>query len=388
MPTGTVTFRDGERVLGTAPLDHGGQAGVTVTDLAAGEHDVRADYAGDTNFAPSSATLHQTVGRATTSTTVISSAASAAFGAVVTLEATVRADIPGPPTGTVTFRDGTSPLGTVALDATGVARLGADLGWGSHTISAIYTGDAVFGPSLATMTQIVQANTVTALTATPTRSSFGDPVALTAIVRSAAPDTITGDVTFRAGDDPLGIVPLDTSGEARLLTTSLPVGDHRLSAQYLGDSHFAPSAAETHHHVGERRPRRCSTPGSRLQLHQSVRRERLSPRAKERGLSMCLNRKVLTAAGVVALGVLLFAPRMFGAVLPLLMVAICPLSMLLMMRAMSGSGNRCQTGGAARPASGGYRRRDRRMQAEIDRLRAEVAGRPAAQPIPPPTARP
>jgi hypothetical protein len=249
VPTGTVTFRDGERVLGTTPLDHGGQAGVTVTDLAAGEHEIRADYAGDTNFAPSAATLHQTVGRATTNTTVISSAASAAFGAVVTLEATVRADIPGQPTGTVTFRDGTSPLGTVALDSTGVARVGADLGWGSHTISAIYTGDAVFGPSLATMTQIVQANTVTALTATPTRSSFGDPLALTATIRSAASATITGDVTFRDGNDPLGIVPLDTSGEARLFTTSLPAGDHRLSAQYLGDRHFAPSSAETHHHV-------------------------------------------------------------------------------------------------------------------------------------------
>lgn len=102
----------------------------------------------------------------------------------------------------------------------------------------------------------------------------------------------------------------------------------------------------------------------------------------------CFNRKVLTGAGVVALGVLLLAPRMFGAVLPLLMVAICPLSMLLMMRAMSRSGNRCQTGGATgQPAARDTDAEIARLQAEIDRLRAEPTGRPAEQTVPPHTGR-
>lgn len=88
----------------------------------------------------------------------------------------------------------------------------------------------------------------------------------------------------------------------------------------------------------------------------------------------CFNRKVLTGAGVVALGVLLFAPRMLGAVLPLLVVAICPLSMLLMMRAMSGSGNRCQTGGSAgQPTARDADAEIATLQAEIDRLQAEKA---------------
>jgi uncharacterized membrane protein len=94
----------------------------------------------------------------------------------------------------------------------------------------------------------------------------------------------------------------------------------------------------------------------------------------------CFNRKVLIGAGGVALGVLLLAPRMFGAVLPLLMVAICPLSMLIMMRAMSGSGNRCQSGGtASQPAARDTDVEVARLQAEIDRLRAEQTGRPAEQ---------
>lgn len=61
---------------------------------------------------------------------------------------------------------------------------------------------------------------------------------------------------------------------------------------------------------------------------------------------MCLNRKVLIGAAVVGVGVGVwaFAPQAFGAALPLLVLAICPLSMLLMMKGMRESGgNTCHT---------------------------------------------
>jgi cation-transporting ATPase V/Cu+-exporting ATPase len=250
VPTGAVNFRDGERPLGSVPLDAAGLARLTVADLAVGEHDVHVEYLGDANFAPTSATLHQSVGRTATRTTLASSAVTAAFGEVVTLEAAVRAEAGGAPTGTVTFRDGTTPLATVPLDLAGIARVEANLGWGSHAISAIYSGDVIFGPSVATITQLIQAQTVTSLSATPNRSSFGDPVELSATVRSAAPGTITGDVTFLDGDDHLGFVPVDRSGEARLSVSSLPAGEHALGAHYGGDTRFSPSAAQTAHPVG------------------------------------------------------------------------------------------------------------------------------------------
>jgi hypothetical protein len=248
-PTGTVAFLDGERILGTSPLDEAGQARITVADLAAGDHDMRADYSGDISFAPSTATLHQTVGRATTRTTVVSSAASGASGAVVTFEATVSSDMLGAPTGSVTFRDGTTVLGTAELNPGGVARFTADLGWGSHTIATIYGGDDVFGPSLTTVTHIVLAKTATTLWIDPSRSSYGDPVTLTATVRSAASGPVTGDVTFFDGSTTLGIVPLDAAGEARLSTPSLAAGEHLLRADYDGAGHLAPSSAEAPHQV-------------------------------------------------------------------------------------------------------------------------------------------
>ncbi len=56
-------------------------------------------------------------------------------------------------------------------------------------------------------------------------------------------------------------------------------------------------------------------------------------------LGMCLNWRVLTGLAVVALLVLVVAPQFIWAALPILLVAACPLSMLFMMRGMSGNGN-------------------------------------------------
>jgi len=50
-PSGTITFWDGRSVLGTAPLVNG-QAGLTTTDLGAGEHPIRAYYSGNSTFNP------------------------------------------------------------------------------------------------------------------------------------------------------------------------------------------------------------------------------------------------------------------------------------------------------------------------------------------------
>jgi len=51
---------------------------------------------------------------------------------------------------------------------------------------------------------------------------------------------------------------------------------------------------------------------------------------------MCLNWKVVAGLAVVGLGVWALAPNLVGAAVPLLLVAACPLSMLLMMRGMQG----------------------------------------------------
>lgn len=75
----------------------------------------------------------------------------------------------------------------------------------------------------------------------------------------------------------------------------------------------------------------------------------------------CLNWKVVAAVGATAAALWAIAPGSVAALAPLLLLAICPLSMLLMMRAM-GSGASCATDRDAEITT---------LRAELDELRAE-----------------
>ena len=69
-----------------------------------------------------------------------------AFGQPVTFTATVSAVPPGTgtPTGSVTFYDGITVIGTATLDAGVATFTTAALGLGSHTVTAHYEGSADF----------------------------------------------------------------------------------------------------------------------------------------------------------------------------------------------------------------------------------------------------
>ncbi len=76
----------------------------------------------------------------------------------------------------------------------------------------------------------------------------------------------------------------------------------------------------------------------------------------------CLNWKVIVALVAVGIALYALAPGVAAAAVPLLVVAACPLSMLLMMRAM-GSTGACRTKDHTTDASAD----------EVAQLRAEVA---------------
>lgn len=84
---------------------------------------------------------------------------------------------------------------------------------------------------------------------------------------------------------------------------------------------------------------------------------------------MCLDKKVLAGAAVAAAAIYVLAPNLIGAALPVLVMAICPLSMLIMMKAMA---RRDDT--ATEPA------RDGEAAAELADLRREVAELRQARP--------
>jgi hypothetical protein len=92
---------------------------------------------------------------AATTTTLRTSAATAASGQAVLLTAGVSSQA-GTPTGTVTFLDGNAVLGSAPVSATGQATLTVSLPVGRHTLTAVYGGDATFaGSASASLTETV-----------------------------------------------------------------------------------------------------------------------------------------------------------------------------------------------------------------------------------------
>lgn len=239
-PTGNVTFRDGATVLGTGALDGAGVATYTTSNLAAGNHSITARYTGSASFAMSlSPTVVQAVGQNATATSVVSSANPSPYGSAVTFTATVNGT-GGTPSGTVTFMDGATVLGSAALNGSGQAALSiATLVAGNHPLTAVYGGDSNFtGGTSPIMVQAIGQNAVTvALASSANPSPGGQPIQFTATV-TAAGGTPTGNVTFHDGSTVLGTVAL-TSGQAVFAISTLSIGMHSITASYGGDNNFA-----------------------------------------------------------------------------------------------------------------------------------------------------
>src|SRR5439155_25357550 len=124
-PTGSVTFWDGATLLATMPLDVTGGASYTAPALTAGHHFITATYNGDGQYGPGSMELVQPVLQ-TATVTVVSSATPAGSSQSVSFTATVAAgrSTVNVPEGTVNFRDGSTVLGTVALNPLGLVSTG------------------------------------------------------------------------------------------------------------------------------------------------------------------------------------------------------------------------------------------------------------------------
>ncbi len=257
-PTGMVTFLDGSTVLGSASLSAataGAQATFTTSALASGSHSITTIYGGNSGFGGSSISLSQVVGSstATQSSILLSSSETwSAPGQAVTLTAEVSGDDGGTPTGSVTFLDGTTVLGTASLSASfGQAQATlttSSLTAATHSITAIYGGDSTYAASTsASLVQSVQqAGTSVAVSSSAYPSNPGQSITLTAAVSGDDGGAPTGTVTFLDGSTILGTGSLsaDSSGaQATFTTSSLALGNHSLIALYSGDSNYANSSS-------------------------------------------------------------------------------------------------------------------------------------------------
>jgi hypothetical protein len=249
-PIGTVFFRDGDTLLGSAPLDATGKATLP-TSLFVGTHALTASFFGVSGFAAStSAATTVTVNPAATTIALKSSVNPAVTGQAVTFTATVAVVAPGrgTPTGTVTFKDGNVVLGTVAVATGGKATFTTSFAAaGGHVITAVYSGSAAFVASSQSLSEQVNAPPTTQATTTALASSanpavVGQAVTFTATVSGpAGAGTPTGTITFFVGNKVVARVTLDANGKARIRGFFSVAGQYTIRAVYSGDANFAAS---------------------------------------------------------------------------------------------------------------------------------------------------
>jgi hypothetical protein len=186
----------------TATPSGGSPSAVTsATKLTAGT------YTLSVLFTPTDAQTYKTatgavmlvVGKATPGDVLTSNSNPVLVQNAITLTATVSSTV-STPTGTVTFLDGTTPLGTGAVNPSGIATLPVStLAVGSHSITAVYSGDTNFiAATSSALTQLVQDFSLTISTS----SGSTGVTSVTALPGGTAVYTFTlspvGSTTFPA----------------------------------------------------------------------------------------------------------------------------------------------------------------------------------------------
>jgi hypothetical protein len=132
-----------------------------------------------------------------TATTLSAAPTSASFGTAVNLTATV-AEVGGSsvPTGTVTFKDGTTSLGSMTLNGTGIAvYTTSTLAVGAHSITAAYGGDSANSASTSTaagVTITAAPAPVVTISVAPTSINLGQSATLTWSTTNATACTASG----------------------------------------------------------------------------------------------------------------------------------------------------------------------------------------------------
>ncbi len=243
--TGTVTFTSGATTIGTATVTNG-SAAVTTSTLPAGSDTITATYSGDANNNTATATLVQTVNSTPSSITLASSLNPSTVNQSVTFTATV----PAAATGTVTFKYGTTVIGTSNVSGGTAAASTSTLPVGDDTITAVYSGDSTYSTATATLVQTVDKTTPTVTVTTSGPTNYGQPVTIT----TTLPPGTTGTVTITSGGTTIGTGTISSGGTVTVTTSTLPVGTDPITASYSGDSNNNPATGSTTQTVNKDTP--------------------------------------------------------------------------------------------------------------------------------------
>ena len=187
---------------------------------------------------PQTILLSGTAAQSSATPQLSSSLNPSAYGNTVTFIAAVSPGSKPIPTGTITFYDGSTALQAVTMSGGSASYRTSALAVGSHSITAKYSGDSAWKPSISiALPQVVnQAMASITLKTSLSNVLLDTPTTLTAFVSSpGAPPA--GTVTFMDGTTNLGSAPLN-AGVASASVSTLPAGKHNITAIYSGSTNF------------------------------------------------------------------------------------------------------------------------------------------------------
>jgi hypothetical protein len=176
----TSDFSESDNCVSSSPIAPAGTCtlDLTFTPTAVGSRTatlVVTDNSDYVNGSQQTVDLTGTGFQATTTTAVASSANPSVFGQSVTFTATVTPQGLGTPTGTVTFNDGTAAIcNAVALSSGQATCTPASLAVGTHSITAVYSGDSNFKTSTSSsLTQTVNTPAPALTSISPSTATAG-----------------------------------------------------------------------------------------------------------------------------------------------------------------------------------------------------------------------
>jgi len=262
-PSGTITLTaNGDPADGgTFNLNTIGYTRDISPTLPGGTYPLAAAYSGDASYTASntSETFTVNVAPTTLSAPFIGSSIGligqqASFNATVSTQAFTGVA----PTGTITFYDGSTALtGPVTLTPTpptgsAPSALSGQISTtfnttGNHTITAKYSGDGNYGPTMSTSSTTLDVvyQTAMSLNGSASNINFGQSVTLTATITSLGKNPpMTGQVQFNGPSTTFSNVTAtpgtDGNGNQMLTVaaTTVPQGSGAYSATYAGDTNY------------------------------------------------------------------------------------------------------------------------------------------------------
>jgi hypothetical protein len=258
--TGKITFTDGSITLGTAPLGSSGSAELTTYLISGGNNNLVASYPGDASFkASTSAPFPYEVAAAPTNLGLSSGPTTVNAGEFLSLSADLGFEnmnsSVAPPTGTMTFNNGSTALGSSPVagacfgDPCLILFTSGLLQVGTYSVSAAYSGDGNYAASGSQAIQFTVLPFLPTVTIVPAQNTVPVNQALTLAVTISASNNLpsaTGTVSLSApGYTGSAVSLVNGAATISIPANTLPVGVDTLTASYSGNALYFAAATGT-----------------------------------------------------------------------------------------------------------------------------------------------